>query len=248
MNRDQTLSQLRELNLQGMYEAYESIMHLPMDKQPEAHYMLADLVEKEKYSRQHKRMEMYLKLSKIRYMAQIHDIECSKERNLSKETLSHLSDCNFIKKGQNILISGSTGCGKSYLACAIAHQACSLGYKTIYLNMNKFVEQIAISKIDGTYVKQLNKLERHALLILDDFGLQALKSDTRLALLQILEDRYKRKSTIIASQLPIDKWFEYIGDPTIADAIMDRLIYNAHNIELKGPSMRERGTKIQDFG
>ncbi len=119
---------------------------------------------------------------------------------------------------------------------------------TIYLNMNKFVEQIAISKIDGTYVKQLNKLERHALLILDDFGLQALKSDTRLALLQILEDRYKRKSTIIASQLPIDKWFEYIGDPTIADAIMDRLIYNAHNIELKGPSMRERGTKIQDFG
>lgn len=248
MNRDQTLSQLRELNLQGMYEAYESIIHLPMNKQPEAHYMLADLVEKEKYSRQHKKMEMYLKLSKIRYVAQIQDIECSKERNLSKETLSHLSDCNFIKRGENILISGSTGCGKSYLACAIAHQACSLGYKTLYLNMNKFVEQIAISKIDGTYVKQLNRLERHALLILDDFGLQALKSDTRLALLQILEDRYKRKSTIIASQLPIAKWYEYIGDPTIADAIMDRLIYNAHNIELKGPSMRERGIKTQALG
>lgn len=248
MNREQTLTQLRELNLQGMYEAYESIIHLPMDKQPEAHYMLADLVEKEKYSRQNKRMEMYLKLSKIRYMAHIQDIECSKERNLSKETISHLSDCNFVKRAENILISGSTGCGKSYLACAIAHQACSLGYKTLYLNMNKFVEQIAISKIDGTYVKQLNRLERHALLILDDFGLQALKSDTRLALLQILEDRYKKRSTIIASQLPISKWHEYIGDPTIADAIMDRLIYNAHNIELKGPSMREKGRKIQALG
>jgi DNA replication protein DnaC len=248
MNREQTLSQLRELNLQGMYEGYESIIHLPMDKQPEAHYMLADLVEKEKYSRQHKKMEMYLKLSKIRYTAQIQDIECSKERNLSKEIISHLADCNFIKRGENILMSGSTGCGKSYLACAIAHQACSLGHKTLYLNMNKFVEQIAISKIDGTYVKQLSRLERHALVILDDFGLQPLKSDTRLALLQILEDRYKKKSTIIASQLPIEKWYEYIGDPTLADAIMDRLIYNAHKIELKGPSMRERGAKSQAVG
>lgn len=132
MNREQTLSQLRELNLQGMYEGYESIIHLPMDKQPEAHYLLADLVEKEKYSRQHKKMEMYLKISKIRYTAQIQDIECSKERNLSKEIISHLADCNFIKRGENILISGSTGCGKSYLACAIAHQACSLGHKTLY--------------------------------------------------------------------------------------------------------------------
>lgn len=248
MNTEQTLSQLKELNLQGMYEAYESIIHLPVDKQPEAHYMLADLVEKEKYSRQHKRMEMYLKLSKIRYAAQIQDIVCSKERNLSKEVLSQLSDCNFVKRGENILLSGSTGSGKSYLACAIAHQACSLGYKTLYLNMNKFLEQIAISKIDGTYVKQLGKLERHALIILDDFGLQPLKSDIRLALLQILEDRYKRKSTIIASQLPIVKWYEYIGDPTIADAIMDRLIYNAHKIELTGPSMREREVKIQALG
>lgn len=101
------------------------------------------------------------------------------------------------------------------------------------------------SKIDGTYVKQLSRLERNALLILDDFGLQPLKSDTRLALLQILEDRYKKKSRIIASQLPIDKWYEYIGDPTLADAIMDRLIYNAYKIELKGPSMRERGAKTQ---
>lgn len=248
MNREQTLSQLKELNLQGMYEGYASIIHLPMEKQPEAHYMIADLVEKEKYSRQHKKMEMYLKLSKIRYGAQIQDIECSKERNLSKELLSHLSDCNFIKRGENVLISGATGCGKSYLACAIAHQACSLGYKTLYLNMNKFVEQISLSKLDGTYVKQLNKLEKNSLIILDDFGLQPLKSDTRLALLQILEDRYKKKSTIIASQLPIEKWHEYIGDPTIADAIIDRLIYNANNIELKGPSMRERGAKRLAMG
>ena len=248
MNREQTLSQLKELNLQGMYEGYESIMHLPMEQQPEAHYMLADLVEKEKYSRQNKRMEMYLKLSKIRYAAQMQEIECSTDRNLSKETIAHLADCSFIKRGENILLSGSTGCGKSYLACAIAHQACSLGYKTLYLNMNKFVEQITISKLDGTYVKQLGKLERHGLLILDDFGLQPLKTDTRLALLQILEDRYKKKSTIIASQLPVNKWHEYIGDPTIADAIMDRLIYNGHKIDLKGPSMRERGAKMADFG
>lgn len=231
-----------------MYEGYESIMQFPMDKQLEAHYMLADLVEKEKYSRQHKKMEMYLKLSKIRNTAQIQDIECSKERNLSNEIISHLAHCNFIKRGENILLSGSTGCGKSYLAYAIAHQTCSIGHKTLYLNMNKFAEQIAISKIDGTYVKQLSRLERHALVILDDFGLQPLKSDTRLALLQILEDSYKKKSTIIASQLLIEKWYKYIGDPTLADAIMDRLICNAHKIELKVPSMRERGAKSQALG
>jgi DNA replication protein DnaC len=245
MNREQTLLALKELNLQGMSEGYESIINLPANKQPDGHFMLADLVEKEKYNRMHKRQEMYLRLSKLRYKAQIEDIICSKERNLSEEIISSLADCSYIKRAENILICGSTGSGKSYLASALAHQACTKGYKTIYFNMNKFIEQISLSKLDGTYIKLLNRIERHMLLVLDDFGLQQISSQMGLALLQILEDRYKKRSTIIISQLPIDKWFEAIEDPTLADAIIDRLIYNSNKIELKGRSMREKQAEGQ---
>jgi DNA replication protein DnaC len=248
MNREQTLSTLRELNLKGMSEGYESIIGLPANKQPEAHYMLADLVDKEKYSRMYKRQEMYLRLSKLRYKAQIEDIVCSKERNLTEEKISSLADCSYIKRTENILISGSTGSGKSYLASALAHQACTKGYKTIYYNMNKLIEQISLAKLDGTYIKLLNRIEKHSVLVLDDFGLQQIDSQMGLALLQILEDRYKRRSTIIVSQLPIEKWFEAIIDPTLADAIIDRIIYNSNKIELKGKSMREKLAKGQAAG
>ena len=124
------------------------------------------------------------------------------------------------------------------MACALGHQACLLGYKTLYLNMNRFIEKVTLAKLDGTFIKLLNQIEKTYLLILDDFGLQPLSSDTRLALLQILEDRYQRRATIIASQLPLAQWHEYIADPTLADAILDRLIANSNKMELKGKSLR----------
>ena len=240
MNREQTLHQLIELGLHGMAEGYEAIIKLPINKQPEGHMMLAQLAEKEYYNKKNKRQELYLKLSKLRYKSTLEDVTCSPKRNLSKETLTNLADCMYIKMGMNILISGSTGCGKSYLACALAYEACAKGIKTMYFNMNKLTEQILLSKVDGTYLKLLARLEKYPLLVLDDFGLQTINKELALAILQILEDRYNKKSTIIVSQLPVDKWAQVISDPTIGDAIVDRIIYNAHRIELKGTSMREK--------
>ena len=186
--------------------------------------------------------QLFLKLSKLRFAASLEELSFSKERNLPKEQVSQLADCSYIDRAENILVSGATGAGKSFLACALGHQACVMGYKTLYLNLNRFTEKIMVAKLDGSFVKLLNQLEKVKLLVLDDFGLAPLDQNTRLALLQILEDRYAKKSIIIASQLPIAKWHEYIGEPTLADAIMDRLFANAHRFELKGESLRKKLT------
>lgn len=245
MNNNATLNQLKELKLHGMATAYEAIIDWPVNKQPDAHELMAQLAEKETLFRNERRTQMYLRLSKLRYTAHIEDIACSPQRNLTKEQLSLLADCSWIPRAQNLLITGATGCGKSYLACALGHKACLMSFKPLYLNMNRFIEKITLSRADGTFIKLLNHIEKIDLLILDDFGLQPLQTDIRLALLQILEERYNRKATIIASQLPIAKWYDYIGDPTFADAIMDRLTAHAHRIELKGKSMRNNDKKKQ---
>ena len=146
----------------------------------------------------------------------------------------------YLKQGENILVTGATGCGKSYLACALGYQCCQMGMKTTYFSMNRFIEKITLSKLDGSYLKLLNHLERQALIILDDFGLQPMQQDVKLALLQILEERHGKRSTLITSQLPVSAWHEYIHEPTVADAIMDRLTAGAHRIELKGESLRRK--------
>ena len=151
-----------------------------------------------------------------------------------------LADCSFIQRAENILITGSTGCGKSYLACAFGRQACTLGYKALYLGMNRFTEKLSLSKLDGSYIKLLNHIEKMPLIIIDDFGLIPLENQARTALLQVLEDRYGKRSTIITSQLPVNKWYQYINEPTLADAIMDRLSGSAHRFELKGESLRKK--------
>ena len=171
------------------------------------------------------------------------DVICSNERNLSKDMLLKLADCSFIGRAENVLIDGKTGCGKSFLACAIGRQACFLGHRVEYFSMNKFIERIALAKLDGSLLKVINHIERNDLVIFDDFGLQPLDNNSRLALLQILEDCYQRKSVIITSQLPVAKWYDYINEPTLADAIMDRLCANAHRIELKGDSLRRKNQK-----
>jgi hypothetical protein len=158
-------------------------------------------------------------------------------------TVKTEADCTYIDRSEHVLITGATGCGKSYLACALGYQACLMGYKTLYLNMNRFCEKLALAKIDGTYLKLLTYLEKVRLLILDDFGLQQLDHQVKLALLQILEDRYQTRATIIASQLPIASWHQYLNEPTIADAIMDRVTANAHRIELKGESLRNKSNQ-----
>ena len=154
-----------------------------------------------------------------------------------------LADCKFIEQAENILITGATGCGKSYIACALGRQACALGYKVMYFGMNRFLEKVVQTKLDGTFIKLLNQIEKTHLLILDDFGLHPFDAVTRLALLQILEDRYDKKSVIITSQLPVAKWYEFIDEPTLADAIMDRLSGRANRLDLQGESLRKNNGK-----
>lgn len=245
MNTTATLEQLKELKLQGMARSYEAVLQLPVNQHPEAHHLIAQLSEAERQNRVQYKTQLYLKLSKLRYAGSLEEISYSASRNLTKEQVLQLADCSYIDRSENILISGATGAGKSFLACALGHQACAMGYKTLYLNLNRFTEKIMVAKLDGSFVKLLNQLEKVSLLILDDFGLAPMDQNTRLALLQILEDRYNKKSVLIASQLPISKWHEYIAEPTLADAIMDRLMANAHRFELKGESLRKKSIKNQ---
>lgn len=240
MNNQQTIDLLTRLKLNGMAGAFKGAMELAPQNRPTAEQLVAKMALEEESYRSRKRTELFIKTSKLRYNAVMEEVICSEERNFSKEQLLELSDCSFIGRAQNLLINGLTGVGKSYLACAIGRQACFLGYRVEYFSMNKFIEQIAMAKVDGSLIKLINRIEKNSLLIFDDFGLQPMDNNSRLALLQVLEDCYGRKSVIVTSQLPVAKWYEYIKEPTIADAIMDRLTANSIRIELKGKSLRNR--------
>ena len=237
--KNESLQSMKRIKLDGMAAAYEAILSLPVNQQPPAHEMIARLIDAEAQNRKHRRTELFLRLSKLRYQATLTDVQCAESRNLLPEQLALLADGAYISRGENILITGATGCGKSFLACALGHQACVLGYRTLYFNLNRLIEQIAIAQADGTLIKWLNRLKKARLIIFDDFGLQPITHQVKLLLLQILEDRYEQGATIICSQLPVNKWYEYLDEPTLADAILDRIIPRAHRVELKGKSRRK---------
>ena len=240
MNTQSTVEQMQHLKLFGMSKLYQAIVNQPSHQHPEAHTLMGMLADAEAQYRLSQRTQLYLRLSKLRYNTMPEQVKTAHDRGITKEQLLMLCDGAFIDKGENILITGATGCGKSYLACALGRQGCMLGYRTVYFAMNRFIEALAAAKLDGTYIRWLNQIARTPLLILDDFGLQPLDHQIKLALLQILEDRYAKGATIITSQLPVKTWYEYINEPTLADAIMDKMTAQANRIELKGESLRTR--------
>jgi DNA replication protein DnaC len=246
MNVQTTVDQLRKLKLHGMVRAYEAALSVPVHEQLSADLLVGRMAEAELQHRVNQKTQLYLTQSKLRYNAILEQVYCNPARNITTDQLVKLADGSIIDRAENILITGATGCGKSYLACALGRQACSLGYRVLYFGMNRFLEKVSQSKLDGTFIKMLNQIEKTHLLILDDFGLTPLDSIMRLAILQILEDRYGKKSTMITSQLPVVKWYDFIGEPTLADAIMDRLAGNAHRIELKGESLRKKKSEKKE--
>lgn len=236
---EQILSKMAQMKCFGMQRLYQSILDTGQHHQLTNDEIVAMLIQAEWEDRENRKINRTLKSARFRYQASVEDINFTADRALDKNQLIRLADCGFIGNKTNVLISGPTGVGKSYIASALGHQACQQGYKTLYFNTQKLFPQLKISKADGTYLKQINRIEKQDLLILDDFGLQPLDNNTRMMLLEIIEDRHGKKSTIVASQLPIAKWYEVIGESTVADAILDRLVHTAQRIELKGESLRK---------
>ncbi|MDD2197327.1 MAG: ATP-binding protein, partial [Bacteroidales bacterium] len=169
----------------------------------------------------------------------IAEVDYASQRNLDKNMFMRLSSLDFITRKENMILSGASGVGKSYLAQALGHQACMMEYRVLYFITARLFSRLKLSKLDGTYMKELNKIQKADLLILDDFGLQSFDNHAREALMDVIDDRYNHKSTIVASQIPVSTWYDIIGEGTIADAILDRLVNSSHRIDLKGESLRK---------
>jgi DNA replication protein DnaC len=232
--------QMESLRLAGMNRCWQSLIETRQNTTLALSDGLELLLQAETQYRQNNRLNRLQKNACFRYQASLEEISFAQGRGLNKSVVLGLSDCSFIDRGESVLISGPTGAGKSFLASAYGHQACAMGYKTMYFNTQKLLLKLKMHRADGTIFKFMDKLNKHQLLILDDFGLMALDAQQRLDLMEIVEERHAKLSTIIASQLPLASWHEMIGDETIADAIMDRLIHQGHRIEIKGESMRKK--------
>jgi DNA replication protein DnaC len=240
-----TYEKLAELRLHALARAWQgqqedaAMAELAFDER------LALLVDAEWLDRQNKRLTRALKEAKLRISgACLENIDFAPERKLDKKRLRQLAPCQWVAAHQNVVITGATGAGKTFVACALAQQACRKGYRALYRRLPRLFDELRLARADGTYPRLLARFARIDVLVIDDWGLMALADLERRDLLEIMEDRYGLRSTIWTSQVPVDQWHDHVGDPTIADAICDRLLHNAHRIVLQGPSRR----KVQGTG
>ncbi|MBU1338652.1 MAG: IS21-like element helper ATPase IstB [Acidobacteria bacterium] len=243
-----TLEQLRSLKLSGMVKALEEQIQMVDLKELSFEERLGLLVDREVTVRRNRKLQTLLKKAKLRLNASIEDIDYRHPRDLDKSLILSLASCQWVEEHNNILITGPTGVGKSYLACALAQKACREGYRTLYFRLPRLLQELAMARGDGRYGKMLINLAKTNLLVIDDWGLTPLDDHGRRDILEILEDRHNIRSTIVTSQLPLNNWHEIIGDPTLADAILDRLVHNAYKINLKGESMRKRLKSLTQAG
>lgn len=237
---EQTLQKMKQMKFYGMAAAFRTTLEEGRPSALTADEMVSLLIEAEWDNRNSRRIERQLRNARFRYKANLEQTYFDIDRNLDKNLFMRLTECTYIDRFENVMITGSTGIGKSYIASALGNQACILGYKVLYSNSGKLFSKLKMAKADGSYLKEIARIEKQDLLILDDFGLLPLDSYSRATLMEIIEDRHGKRSTIIASQLPVQQWYDIIGEATIADAILDRLVHDAHRIELQGESLRKR--------
>jgi DNA replication protein DnaC len=236
-----TLARLRDLRLGGMAQALERQLEqggtydaLPFLER------LALLVEQECLEREHRRQERFVRLARFKLRATVQDIDYQHPRNIKQDQVARLAQGEWIERAQNLLITGPCGSGKTYLACALGHNACLQGYSVRYYRLSRLLLELTQAKADGSYQKLLAQIAKIHVLLIDDWGLEKLNAAQRNDLMEIMDDRHGSKSTVMISQLPTDQWYAAIGDNTLADAILDRLMHNAHRLPLKGESMRKK--------
>ena len=242
MLTEPTLDKLKSLRFDGMAAAWSEQQHKSADHAPlsfDERFGL--LVDAEWLHRQNKRLTRYLAEAKLRLsQACIEDIDYSARRQLDKAAVRSLATCRWVEEHHNVIITGMTGVGKSFVACALAQQACRKGYRALYRRATRLFDELALAQADGSYARLLARIARTDVFVLDDLGLVPIREPERRHLLEIMDDRHGSRSTIVTSQLPVEKWHDQIGDPTIADAVCDRLLHNAHRVVLKGPSRRKK--------
>jgi DNA replication protein DnaC len=240
MLREPTVEKLQALKLQAMAQAWTEQQHTAELTSLAFDERFGLLVDAEWLARENKRLGRALREAKLKLtQACVEAIDFPARRELDKALIRQLATCRWVHEHQNVLVVGATGVGKSFLACALAHQACRQGYRAYYRRASRLFHDLTLARADGTYIRLLAKLARLDVLVLDDWGLAPVQDQERRDLLEILEDRYGSRSTIITSQLPPAQWHDYLGEATLADAICDRLLHNAHRIVLKGPSRRK---------
>jgi len=244
MLNEQTIEKLYSMRLIGMADAFKDQIMQPEMNELSFEERFGFLVDQHWTWREDRRLKTLLRNAKLKDNACIEDIDYKSPRGINKSLMLSLSGCDWIRNTQNIIITGPTGVGKTYLACAFANSACRKGYSSVYKRLPRLFQEVSIARADGTYPKLMNKIAKAKVLIIDDFCISPVKESERKDLLEVIEDRQGLSSTIISTQIPVKNWFEAIGDPTIADAVLDRLIHNAHKIDLKGESMRKLRSRL----
>jgi len=240
MLTEPTKEKLYTMRLTAMAAAWLEQQQNPKSSELSFDERFGMIVEAEHQARDNRRLGRLLKNAQLRIpSACLEDFEASSARGLDKPMTRQLASCGWVPDNLNVLVSGATGVGKSYLACALGHAACRRGFKVLYRRLPRLFEELSLAKAEGVYTRLLAKLAKFDVLVLDDLGIGKLKEAHRHDLLEVLEDRYGQRSTVVTSQLPIAQWHEWLGDPTVADAILDRLVHNAYKVTLKGPSRRK---------
>lgn len=240
MNYTQTLEQMRSLRLHGMADALQNLIDAKQTTTLTAEQLIVMLIQHEHDERRGRKIDRLTKAAKFRYNAALDQIRPDVNRNLDATLLAQLTTCSWIDNSENILITGPAGVGKSNLASALGHQGCLNGFRVIYFNAQKLFYSLRLGKMDGTHRKQINAIAKADVLIIDDFGLQKFDDYSRLDLMEVMEDRHGKKSTILSSQLPVAAWYDIIGEPTLSDAILDRITSRSIRIDLKGESLRKK--------